>query len=88
MATEADIAHGIKIMAAAGLGVPEGWRGLSGSEIARLTAPLLAPLRRFIPLVGGADLTPMAAVVVLQVLGMVMGSMQARLLGAGLLAAV
>lgn len=42
MATEADIAHGIKIMAAAGLGVPEGWRGLSGSEIARLTAPLLA----------------------------------------------
>ena len=54
----------------------------------RLTAPLLAPLRRVIPLVGGVDLTPMAAVVVLQVLGMVMGSMQARLLGAGLLAAV
>ena len=48
----------------------------------RLTAPLLAPLRRFVPLVGGVDLTPLAAVVLLQVLAMVLGSLQAQLLGA------
>lgn len=47
----------------------------------RLAEPLLAPFRRFLPLVGGIDLSPLAAVVVLQVLGMIVGSLQASLLG-------
>jgi YggT family protein len=46
--------------------------------IARLAEPLVRPLRRFIPLVGGVDLSPLAAIVLLQVgaiiLGNVMGS--------------
>ncbi len=53
----------------------------------RLTAPLLAPLRRVVPLVGGVDLSPLIAVVVLQVIAMVLGALQAQLLGsAGLIA--
>lgn len=51
----------------------------------RLTAPLLAPLRRVVPLVGSVDLSPLIAVVVLQVLAMVLGALQARLLGSAAL---
>lgn len=47
----------------------------------RLSAPLLAPLRRVLPLVGGFDLSPLLALVGLQVLAMVLGSLQASLLG-------
>jgi YggT family protein len=47
----------------------------------RLTAPLLAPLRRVVPPVGGVDLSPLIAVVALQVLAMVLGALQAQLLG-------
>ncbi len=47
----------------------------------RLSEPLLAPLRRWLPLVGGIDLSPLAAIVALQVLGIVIGSLQASLLG-------
>lgn len=41
--------------------------------IDRLCAPLLRPFRRFIPLVGGIDLSPLALLVVLQVALMVLG---------------
>ena len=51
----------------------------------RLAEPLLAPLRRVIPLVGGIDLSPLLVVVALQVLGMVIGALQASLLGSSLL---
>ncbi|HOB66362.1 YggT family protein [Ottowia sp.] len=49
----------------------------------RLCEPMLAPLRRHLPLVGGIDLSPLLLVVALQVAGIVLGSMQAGLLGAG-----
>jgi YggT family protein len=42
-----------------------------GDIIDRLCAPLLRPFRRLIPLVGGIDLSPLALLVVLQVLAMV-----------------
>ena len=45
--------------------------------IDRLCAPLLRPWRRLIPLVGGIDLSPLAFLVVLQVLGMVLSALQA-----------
>ena len=56
-------------------------RTLLTDVLERLAEPMLAPLRRVIPLVGGIDLSPLAAVVVLQVLGIVIGSLQAGLLG-------
>jgi len=43
--------------------------------IARLAEPLVRPLRRFIPLVGGVDLSPLAAIVLLQVVAIVLGSL-------------
>lgn len=49
----------------------------------RLCEPLLAPLRQRVPLVGGVDLSPLLGVVLLQVAGIVLGSLQAGLLGAG-----
>lgn len=43
--------------------------------LGRLAEPLVRPLRRFIPLVGGVDLSPLAAIVLLQVAGIVLGSL-------------
>lgn len=48
--------------------------------VARLAEPLLSPLRRVIPLIGGIDLSPLALLVALQVLSMVLGNLQAGLL--------
>lgn len=48
--------------------------------IGRLCAPLLRPLRRIIPLVGGIDLSPLALLVLLQVAGMVLAALQQGLL--------
>jgi len=39
--------------------------------IQQLTQPFLAPLRRFVPLIGGVDLSPLVLIVLLQVLLMV-----------------
>ena len=47
--------------------------------IARLCEPLLAPLRRVLPLVGGIDLSPLVALVLLQVLGIVLRHLQSSL---------
>ena len=43
--------------------------------ITRLAEPMVRPLRRFIPLVGGVDLSPLAAIVLLQVVAIVLGSL-------------
>ena len=51
--------------------------------IARLAEPLVRPLRRFIPLVGGVDLSPLAAIVLLQVGAIVLGSLMAMAFGMG-----
>ena len=45
--------------------------------IARLCEPLLRPVRRVLPLLGGIDLSPLVALVVLQVLMIVLGHLQA-----------
>ncbi|MDO5691516.1 MAG: YggT family protein [Pseudomonadota bacterium] len=50
----------------------------------RLSAPLLAPVRRLIRPVGGVDLSPLLLIVGLQVVGIVLGSLQNQLFGAGL----
>ena len=48
--------------------------------IERLCAPLLRPWRRFIPLVGGIDLSPLAFLVFLQVLAIMLAYLQAAVL--------
>lgn len=44
--------------------------------IDRLTAPLLRPFRKLIPLVGGFDLSPLALLVVLQIAAIVLANLQ------------
>lgn len=44
--------------------------------IERLVAPPLAPIRRFVPLVGGVDLSPLVLLVLLQVAVIVLGHLQ------------
>lgn len=48
--------------------------------IYRLSEPLLRPLRRVIPLVGGVDFAPLVLLVLLQVAAMVLGYVQASVL--------
>ena len=48
--------------------------------IDRLCAPLLRPLRRMLPLVGGIDLSPLALLVLLQVAAIILGYLQALVL--------
>ena len=48
--------------------------------IARLCEPVLRPLRRVMPLVGGIDLSPLVALVLLQVVMMVLGHLQASVM--------
>ena len=48
--------------------------------IDRLCAPLLRPIRRLIPLVGGFDLSPLALLVLVQVAIIVLGNLQGLVL--------
>jgi YggT family protein len=48
--------------------------------IDRLTAPLLRPFRKLIPLVGGFDLSPLALLVVLQVAAIIVAHLQDALI--------
>lgn len=48
--------------------------------VERLCAPLLRPLRRMLPLVGGIDLSPLAFLLLLQIAGIVLGSVAASVL--------
>jgi YggT family protein len=47
----------------------------------RLAEPFVAPFRRALPPIRGIDLSPLLAVIVLQVVGIVLGSWQVGLLG-------
>ena len=40
----------------------------------QITAPILAPLRRIIPLIGMMDITPIIAIVILQIISQVLYS--------------
>lgn len=46
----------------------------------RLSEPVLRPLRKFIPLVSGVDLSALVAIIVIQVLQMVLAHLQAQVL--------
>ena len=46
----------------------------------RLCAPLLRPVQRFVPLVGGLDLSPLVLLVLLQIAMIVLGHLQAAVL--------
>jgi YggT family protein len=48
--------------------------------LARLCEPLLAPVRRVLPALGGVDLSPLVLLVLLQVLMIVLGNLQAGVL--------
>lgn len=48
--------------------------------IERLVAPLLMPIRRVLPLVGGIDLSPLVLLVILQIAAIVLGNLQAAAL--------
>ncbi len=48
--------------------------------LARLVAPLLQPIRRIVPLVGGVDLSPLVLLVLLQVGGIVLESLLGSIL--------
>lgn len=62
-----------------------GSRSLVRDVFERLTEPLLAPVRKLIPLVGGVDLSPLVLIIALQALGIVLGSLQGNLFGAAAL---
>ena len=46
----------------------------------RLVMPLLIPIRRVVPLVGGIDLSPLVLLILLQIAGIVLGNVQAAVL--------
>jgi YggT family protein len=48
--------------------------------VERLVMPLLAPIRRFVPLVGGVDLSPLVLLVLLQIATLVLGYLQGQVL--------
>lgn len=48
--------------------------------ITRLCEPLLRPVRRVLPLLGGVDLSPLVVLVLLQVVMMVLGHLQASVM--------
>ena len=50
--------------------------------IERLVAPLLAPIRRVMPLIGGIDLSPLVLLLILQIAVMVVGYLQSAALQA------
>jgi YggT family protein len=52
---------------------------LSG-VLERVVHPVLAPIRRVLPLVGGVDLSPLVLLVLIQIAGIVLGTLQAAVL--------
>jgi YggT family protein len=46
----------------------------------RLVAPVLSPIRRVVPLVGGVDLSPLALLVLLQIATIVLGAVQSSVM--------
>lgn len=50
-----------------------------GDVMDRLCSPMLRPIRRVVPLVGGIDLSPLVLLVILQVLSMLLAGLAGRL---------
>ena len=57
-----------------------GQGSLTADILDRLSAPLLRPFRRLLPMVGGIDLSPLALLLVLQIAGIVLAAVQASVL--------
>jgi len=57
-------------------------RSFLSDLLERLVTPVLGPVRRMVPLVGGVDLSPLVLLVLLQVASIVLGAVQATALGA------
>jgi YggT family protein len=55
-------------------------QSVAADFLERLVMPVLAPIRRVLPLVGGIDLSPLVLLLILQVAGIVLGSVQAAVL--------
>jgi YggT family protein len=55
-------------------------QSVSADFLERLALPLLIPIRRVMPLIGGIDLSPLVLLLILQVSGIVLGSIQAAVL--------
>lgn len=55
-------------------------RSVMADFLERLVLPLLMPIRRVVPLVGGIDLSPLVLLLILQVAGIVLGNVQAAVL--------
>ncbi len=55
-------------------------RSVGADFLERLVMPVLIPIRRVVPLVGGIDLSPLVLLLILQVAGIVLGSIQAAVL--------
>jgi len=55
-------------------------RSMVSDLLERLVMPVLIPIRRLVPLVGGVDLSPLVLLLLLQVAAIVLGSIQATVL--------
>jgi len=55
-------------------------QSVAADFLERLVLPLLMPIRRVVPLVGGIDLSPLVLLLILQVAGIVLGPIQAAVL--------
>lgn len=55
-------------------------QSVAADFLERLVLPLLMPIRRVVPLVGGIDLSPLVLLLILQVAGIVLGNVQAAVL--------
>jgi YggT family protein len=55
-------------------------QSVAADFLERLVMPVLAPIRRVVPLVGGIDLSPLVLLLILQVAGIVLGNLQAAVL--------
>ena len=53
-----------------------------GDLLERLVMPVLTPIRRVLPLLGGVDLSPLVLLVTVQILEIVLGNVQAAVLSA------
>lgn len=55
-------------------------QGFAAELLQRMVSPLLAPIRRVLPLVGGMDLSPLALLLLLQIGGIVLRNVQASVM--------
>jgi YggT family protein len=55
-------------------------QSVAADFLERLVLPVLIPIRRFVPLIGGVDLSPLVLLLILQVAGIILGSVQAAVL--------